>query len=347
MIRYADTFFRYWLIAIMPIIVLPLAAYATLVRHAPETVVASVNLWVQQNAAGSMTSYNQWNTPAQNESAILDQLRQTTGFDRAVAAGSPIYRSTLAKMPAYQRDDAVVSDMLKNLQITSQANWPILINVSYTSKDWQLAQQVILSFINVARSRVQDMNQQQVTQNLQYYRGQLQNAVQSQARSAKALSDYLTKYGIDPSEVSARLDYDPTLATLYKQNQSDQQNVIDVQTQIAKLQEQTVSSSDQAQSPFEVLDSPTIIGISSKKTQIMNLAIALILGLLLGGGFIVFKTAMDRSLRYAAEVPGLLELPVLAVIPYESGLAKQRIGAASSANNVIPHRHLIGLRRTG
>lgn len=346
MIRYVDTFFRYWLIAIVPVVALPLVAYTTLVRHAPTTVVASVNLWVQQNA-GSTTSYNQWNTPAQNESAILDQLLQTSGFDRAVAAGSPIYRSMLAKMPAYQRDNAVVSDLVKNLQISSQANWSILINVSYTSKNWQLAQQVILSFLNAARDRIEQMNQQQATQNQQYYEIQLQNAVQSQKRSAKALSDYLAKYGINPNEVSSRLDYDPTLATLYKQNQSDQQNVIDVQTQLAKLQGQTASSSSRAQSPFEALDPPTITAVSSKKTQIMNLAIALILGLLLGGGFIVFKTAMDRSLRYATEVPRLLDLPILAVIPYDHSLARRRIGETPSGDKVISDRRLIGLRRTG
>jgi capsular polysaccharide biosynthesis protein len=40
-----------------------------------------------------------------------------------------------------------------------------------------------------------------------------------------------------------------------------------------------------------------------------------VLGLLLAGAFLVVMTAVDRTFRSPADVPTLLDLPILAVVP--------------------------------
>jgi capsular polysaccharide biosynthesis protein len=55
---------------------------------------------------------------------------------------------------------------------------------------------------------------------------------------------------------------------------------------------------------------------SSKKKLLLNLGIVFAVGVLLGGTFVVARTALDRSVRYGDEVPKLLGLPVLGIVPY-------------------------------
>lgn len=344
--RYAETFFRYWLIIIVPIVVLPVAEYA-MTRHTPKTVIVSQNVWVDQSLAAPSATYNQWLSPAQNEQVSLNQLLQSSSFDLDVARGSAIYRKTLASMNAYQQDTVVATDLLKNLQVTARSDWPNLVNISYTSKDWLLGEQIVASFLTVARTRTESLNKQQTDQSLQYYTYQLHDAQQREAQSAKALSNYIASKGYAPTEVIAQMSSDPTLASLSRQNQSDQQDVANAQAQVSKLHAQQVPGTVVDQAPFQVWDSPSVTAVSTKKQQIMDLAIALILGLLLGGGFMVVKTALDRSLRYADEVPMLLDLPLLAVIPYSDALAKQRVGGAQTASKAMPQRRLLGARRAG
>src|SRR5579885_1506644 len=92
--RYAETFFRYWLLLILPIIALPAATYA-MVRHAPKTVVASANILVGQSLAGPSSDWSQWLTAAQNEAASLNQMLQSPSFDLTVAHTSPVYAQAL------------------------------------------------------------------------------------------------------------------------------------------------------------------------------------------------------------------------------------------------------------
>lgn len=57
--RYAETFFRYWLLVLIPIIALPIGEYA-MIRHTPKGVLASANIWVDQAPGSAGASYTQW-----------------------------------------------------------------------------------------------------------------------------------------------------------------------------------------------------------------------------------------------------------------------------------------------
>jgi capsular polysaccharide biosynthesis protein len=328
--RYAETLFRYWLIALVPLVVLPLADYA-FIRYTPKTLLTSANIWVNQSVADQPSLTNQYLTPAQIEANTLSQLLQSPSFDLAVARGSSIYRQMLAR--AGDPGTVALQDLSAHVQIAPAGD--NVLTVSYTSKNWSLGPQVINSFLSTALKEEQALNQQQTKSNMASAQAQLQNAQQRLATSSQKLSDYMTAQNIAPKALLTDQALDPTLATLYQQYQADQANVASAQQQLTKLQAQSaLPATVVEQAEFQVLDHPrvNISSASRRSKELTNVAIAALVGLLLSGGFVVVKTALDRSLRYADEVPELLGLPVLAVVPHSNALATQHTGPQSATS---------------
>jgi hypothetical protein len=340
--RYAETFFRYWLIIILPVIVLPAATYA-MVRHTPKTVVATANILVAQSLAGPSGDWSQYQTAAQNEAADLNQLLQSPSFDLAVARTSPIYAQALSS--GRTSPDSVVTDLSTNVQIVPKG--PSMLGVSYSSKYGDVAVQVVNSLLGTARDQAQTLSRLQIASAITYYGYQLQNARQQLSQSTQKLRAYMSVHGVTVDQLNPDMAADPTLATLYRQNQADQAAVADAQQKITTYRTQSTLPANLVAGSFTVVDQPRITVVSSKKTQIMQLAIALVVGLLLAGIFLVAKTALDRSLRYVDEVEELLGLPVLSVVPYSRTLAVQRIGSSQLTAKAARRGPLHGLLRTG
>lgn len=342
--RYAETFFRYWLVALVPIVVLSLVGYAVM-KSTPKTAQASAKLWVEPSAADTITNYNQFETPAQSEQDALSQLLQLSSFEWSVAQGSPLYMQIVKKQPDPRL--FVGTDLQKNVQFTPSGNNLLYVSYTFTDRNWQVGAQVVQSVLNVALNQTQLLSQQQGKANISYYQAQLTVAEQRAKQSARAFDRYRTAHGVTSTDLNAQMAVDPTLASLYSQSQADQSSVADVRQKLAALQLQSTASSATGQSGVTIADAPSVIIVSSKKKEIMGLAIYLVIGLLLGGGFIVVKTLRDRSLRYADEVPEALDLPVLAVVPYNPALAGRDSKAMTSMDKSGPGKNPLTLRQTG
>jgi uncharacterized protein involved in exopolysaccharide biosynthesis len=341
--RYAETFFRYWLIALVPLIVLPLAGYVV-VKRTPQTIQASAKMWVEPSPAPSFASYNQYETPAQNEQDRLTQLLQISSFDWDVARGSALYMSALAKQP--NPADYLGRDLRTNVQFTAAGDNLLDVSYTYSSRNTQLGIQVVQSLLNVALNQTHLLDEQQAAASISYYQYQLQLAQQNLAQSSQKFARYMAAHHYTSAELNAQMAVDPTLASLYQQVQSDQASVSNIRQQVAALQMQSTASSAPGQDGLRVVDPPSLTIISSKKKEILNLALYLLAGLLLGGGFVVTRTLLDRSLRHADEVPDLLGLPVLAVLPYDPARALPR-RAAAPRSNAQARQPLAGLRQIG
>ena len=340
MIRYAATFFRYWFIVLLPILVLPVAEY-TQVRHSSFSVYASANIYIQQSPTAGNTP---WLTPAQSAVNNIDQLLQSPSFDLAVASKSERYTRLLARNA--NPGGIVFADLTKNVQVAPKGD--NLVNIGYTGNDWLLAEQVVKSIIDAAQTYTAKFNQQESAQNVNYYAGQLHNAKLQAARSARQFSDYLTQHGITITELTTLLGADPTLATLYDQSRSDQANVTSLQQKLNSVSSQPDAPPSVAgASTFFVTDPPTASIVSRKKQEILSIAIALLIGLLLGGGFLVTMTAMDRTVRFIDEAPSLFGLPLLAVAPYDTSLANWSVGSSAPSPATNSANHESGWRRIG
>lgn len=338
--RYAESFFRYWLIALAPIVVLSLVGYAT-IRSTPKTAQATAKLWIDPSASDLSASYNQYQTLAQNEQDVLTQLLQISSFDWAVARGSTLYMQMLSKYAS--PGDHLATDLQRNVQFTPGGNNLLYVSYTYADKNLQLGVQVVQSVLSAALDQTHLLNQQQAASSLRYYKQQLQLARQHMRQSAQAFARYMAAHDIASTELNAQMTVDPTLAGLYQQVQADQASASSIQQKIAALQLQSTGLSDAVQSGIRIADPPSVIIVSSKKKELTNLAIYVVIGLLLGGGFVVVKTLMDRSLHYADEVPEVLGLRVLAVLPYNpdsSAFAAQGGKVGRPANKAGPSKRL-------
>ena len=309
--RYAETFFRYWLLILAPIVLVPVGTYA-LVKGTPRSVTSTANIWVNQ-PLGANTATNQFETPAQNEADAINQLLQSPTFDLAVADGSSIYRGRLAK--SSDPRSAVTADLARNI-LTNPVG-PNLLQITYKTDNWNQAPQVVQSLITNVAVQTVAMLQQETQANIAYWQNQLPPLKLNASDSANILRTYLRDHKYSVADIPTLEATDSTLATLYQQSQADQAAVNNAESQLVQLSsKRVVTTTGPQQSNFHVQDSPNIAVVSQKKQQILDLAIGLVLGLLLGLGFMVTKTLLDRSIRYAGEVPELLGLPVLAVVPY-------------------------------
>jgi capsular polysaccharide biosynthesis protein len=318
--RYIDTFFRYWLIAVLPIIVIPTAAYM-IVRHTPPKIMAVANVWVDQNPPGYD---NQFMTPAQNEASNFNEFVQSRSFDSDVIKGVPAFQQMLAKGVSM---DVLISNLTKNLLITAGGEAGTathLINLSYTGASADEASGVLQSFLSTVHKQEVARTSSETQTSIYLLSYQLKTATQNLAQATQSYRDYLTRHGYQPSDIQNAQSSDPNVATLLQQVTVAQQTVTDDRQQLSKLKAQlNVPPSIAQQGSFTIKDMPSVLYTSNTKTKLMDLAIAIVVALILGLGFVVVRTALDSSVRFVDEVPHLLGLPVLTVVPYDNTQTKR------------------------
>jgi len=332
--RYLDTFLRYWYIALLPVIVLPLAVYRLDNKETrTQTAYASQYIRASQSVLGSLTIYNSGQTPAQNEAAIISQFVHDPSFDQIIASTTPTYAQALARRGSAGPD--AVTDLSSNVQVSALGY--DLVSVSYSSDtgDPRVAQAVLGSVLAQADQQTMQQqaglyNEQLVTLNKQ------QTAVKKRmSLDDKALLVYLRRkhFGFTSDAIAQHAFYDPTLSGLSQQVQTDQGRinsivgtVEDTQGKLDALGPSTPGG--QSTFAFDIAPQGTIVHGVNKR--LIALLVALALGLLLGGGFVVLRTALDRSLRFVDDVPQLLELPVLGVVPHARQRTNGRGGADAS-----------------
>jgi len=310
--RYVDTFFRHWIIALIPVLVLPVAGAGLALSNRGNTV-ASSNVWVNQVSTKQLGYADPLATPASNTAAALTQLLQTESFDVLVAHGSPLYWNTVALKP--NRNALVVTDLSKNVVILS--NGPDLVNISYSSKQPSTGIELLAAILKQAPRQFAELNQQQAASTVAFYTHRKKDAQTRLAHATKALGSYMKTHHLHATEMAAQSLFDPAFAALYQAVQSTQVDIDNADQQISQ------ATSQSAGNTFLVYDRPSVVQASlSKKSLALDLAIGLAVALLLSGAFIVGTTALDHSFRYADEVPDLLGVPVLAAVAYGEGLAR-------------------------
>lgn len=308
--RYADTFFRHRLLTIFPFLVL-LPAAILYSRSSVATATETANVWAIPSGIAQLGYSDQYLPPAQNLSNSITQLLGSRSFDRRVAGDSPLYsrgsRSSLR----------VVADLSKNVLVTAQG--PNIVTLAYKNPNAVVAAQVLHAVLKEAGRELNNLNRTQNSKEMAADKTHLASVQAHLKQSTQALGQYMTAKSIPAKDMAAQALFDPNFATLYQAVQSSQIDVQNAEEQLAQI-----GSQSNNQAIFQVIDQPSFATISSrKKTAILDVMIALVVSLLLSGGFLAVKTTLDRSLRYADEVPELVGIPVLGVIPYSPILAKQ------------------------
>jgi capsular polysaccharide biosynthesis protein len=325
--RYTDSFFRHWLLIMIPLLILPVGEYL-LVRHPAPQISANANIYVTQPVSDGT---NPFTSPADIEISNLVQWLQSSSFDLKVAMKSSIYAQGLAH--AADPATAAYNDLSKHVQVTPLGD--NLVNISYDTLDGQEGLQVVRGLLDTATDTTLSITQWQQTIVGGYYSEKLRAAQLQEQQSSKALSDYAHNHGITPAMYALQMDSDPTFANLYAQSKNDQQNVTTLAEQVASSSGQPVSpitiASRQA---YFVADQPTImLTYSSKKKMLTYVGIALALGLIVGVVLLVLLTATDKTMRFAEEAQLLLQMPVMAIVTHSGALSGRD---PQTATNLLP-----------
>ncbi len=306
--RYAETFFRYWMLILVPIIVLPVADFA-LMRHVPKTVVVTADLWVNQAPPG----YNsQFTGAAGNEASYINEYLQSPSDIAPIIGGSTAFAQLERTAPA----DAlkVEQTLLESFQVNPKGQY--LLGVSFTGQDEGIARDAVNGLIAAIQAQQQAQNSSQTQTNIAVTEAQVNTDYKNQAQSKKVLQDYMARKGLQASDLANPNPLDTNLAGYEQQFQNDQKQYLNDQQALSKLRAQAALPASEQQAPFYTKDPAAAIVTSSRKKILLSMLEALAVALFLSGSFLVAKTLLDRGLRYPDEVADVLDLPVLAVVPF-------------------------------
>lgn len=125
-------------------------------------------------------------------------------------------------------------------------------------------------------------------------------------------------------ENNAELEKLPELERGYIKLTRDYVLANEIYTMLNKKLEETKLTEHQAPNNVQVIDEPTLPDRRSSPKLKLSLVIAILLGLLLSSGYVVFKELQHKTIRSAADVKQFLVLPVLGMLPDEVALANVR-----------------------
>lgn len=304
--RYVETLSRYWLIALIPVLVLPIAG-AVLALKAKPNASAVANVWISQTSRNELAFITPYTTPATDGAGELRQLLRTVSFDLAVAGRSPRYWAKAAREPS--RGVWILQDLSKNVQVVAVGS--NLVSISYSNKEATDASQVVGAVVSVAQQRIQHLYQKQSAAGVAFYSRQLSQAQTRLQHAAGSLATYMTRNHIGSNQIATESLIDTRFAGLFGSVQSAQSDVQRFKVALAQAQ-----PAGGLGSPLFVIDPPTIVPVKlSKKTLVLDAAIGLVTALILGGVFVVLITARDDTFRHPDDVVSVLGLPVLASFP--------------------------------
>jgi uncharacterized protein involved in exopolysaccharide biosynthesis len=304
--RYFDTFLRYWIVVLIPIVVLPVAAFL-LFGHTARTYVITTRVNADPTTLSNYAYEEPYASPAQSLADYMtSNLMGSLSFDQRVLRR--VLTTSAATHMKVLPDPAAIEAVPDGYE-------PVAL--SYASTDPVLGKRLIQAFLQQASLKTRHLNLKQTSKGLSELQATVRTDISQFDVANGQFQAYVKAHGIAPSDINSLLPYDPTLGNLYSQVQNRQTTLQKDRAALETEQSQRQSlKSTPVLDIFQNTDPIVAFPQSTRKTEIKNLAIALLLGLLLGGGFLVLKTAFDRSVRFSNEVPELIGLPILANIPY-------------------------------
>ena len=319
MARYLEMFFRYWLRFAVILILLPVpASIATLVYF--RTFQATTNLWVQDptyfgsdvNVIGSnsVPGWNQYLTPAQNETDDMTQYLQTTSFLDSIGAeleksgvGTPGERSKLIySIPKY---------------LHTTPNGSHLVTMTFSCDKAAYCTAVLAATITVFQDRLAEALKAQEQLSTTFLQRQLVTAQTKYDNSQSALETYLRAHpGVsvaDPGSVTAY----PELDRLVTQESQDRDKVAQLQSQLAQAQYTFAAADSFIKTNTQVVDTPRITagGLLGDGSSLRRAAIVWIVAVGIAAAYLVLLVWLDKTARDTRELTSRLSVPVLATVP--------------------------------
>lgn len=312
MSRYVESLFRFRIRFALLLLVIPVAAAAASVAFFP-SYKASAALWVDYptyfGSRFTPVGWNQYLTPAQNESDAFTQLISTSSFVGTL--GDRLSASGAVTDPSEER--TVLGYIYTTLKVNAIGSHLMTISVSCDRKPVCIA--VLNETITLFREQESKLEQDQADVGIAFLSGQLATAQASEKSSEDALSKYLAENPTLKADAVTAASY-PELARLMADVQQQRANVADLQNQLSQAEYLNSGSARLTEVGPLVMDAPHISngGLLGDGTSLKRAMVVAAAAVALGGAYLILVTWLDKTARDTKELERRLNVRVIAAI---------------------------------
>jgi uncharacterized protein involved in exopolysaccharide biosynthesis len=298
-----EALFRHKLLILLPPVLIPLLAGGIAVAATPPTYEAWAGVWVSKPTYLTYADdWNQYVTPAQNQTTRLSDLLKTASFIDDVAKRTSL--ASLAGTPTGQeRLQALITAQLAMLPSGNN-----LLAIRYRASNPQLASQVLEALLEAYKERTVDDRTSQGTLAISFYESRLADAQQKLSDANDKLRRYLVSHArtVDPSRAPASgvAATDPQAAELQHAVEAAQHDADGIRSSLEKARLDVDASLEAQDLGFQVVDEPRVLASSTRDIRRLILfpVAGLLGGIIFSVGMLVTLVAGDRSIRAAVDL---------------------------------------------
>ncbi len=338
MLRYLETFYRYRVLIVAPLVISMIVG-GTIVMLQPRTYEASTKLWVDTTFLGQRTSDNAYITPAQAQSEVLLELLKTRSFaikagqrfalaDEVVdedmhappdlgARANALLKGHLHPRPPSaptqrQVDDQSVTLISQHTKVT--VSGPNVITIIFNHADRGLAARAVQAITDQFLAEVLSGQKAQANAATTFYGGQVKGAQAALAAADAKVYDYLSSH---PEQRAANAVPEVALTALRRDDDDARQRYDALLTKLDDAQLQAAIAAQATPNGYRIIDNAQVPSspVSALKLYLASIGATLVAGLLLTLLALLALAASDTSLRRADEVEKWLGLPLAGVVP--------------------------------
>jgi capsular polysaccharide biosynthesis protein len=323
--RYVEILFRHWARFAVILFLLPTpVSIATLVYF--RTYQAATDIWVESPTyfgsntnvfAGGVSGWNQYLTPAQNETDQLNQYLQTTSFVYAVGD-----RMAADGMADAKLRNKLITSIAKTMHVTP--NGSHLVTITFSCSKAAECTETLTATIAVFQDRLTEALKAQEQLSTSFLESQVTAAQQRRDTSEAALEKYLAEHPAPALGLSSGQTGIPQLDQLVTRAQQDRDQLTALQSQLGQAQ-YTFAAADQfVATSTKVVDAPGITagGFLGDGSSLKRAVVVWLAAVGVAAVYLALLVWMDKTARDVRELVGRLSVPVLATVPMLS--AKER-----------------------
>ena len=333
MLRFVETFYRHRLLLMTPVAVVLIVA-AGLVLTKPRSYDATVRLWAERSGLVSNPNDNQYLTPAQVQTGILNELLGTKYFCVKAGRRGPLhdYLEEVAQRPpslltrieakvglaSYGplSEDQVDKQMFNVLSTSTTVApaGPEVVTITFHGSDPVVTAKVAQAIVDQFLDETLTSQRVQLDAAITFYTGQLKTAQDDVAVTEKAVLDYLVAH---PDQRAPTSVPDARLAQLRRDDDASHQRVINIQTSLQQANISRSAVNVSGVNGLRVLDpaeTPTRAS-SIRKSAMIAGGIGAGLGVLIVVIGVLVLTFADSTVRQPEEVQKVLDLRPVGTVP--------------------------------
>lgn len=298
-----EAFFRHAALIILPIFTLPLVVTAAVLSTPPQYE-AQAGVWVERPTYLNYgpDDINRYLPPATVQRNQLTELLRTRSFVSAVLGETSV--ADVAKTPGQEG----VADEIFGRDVDVVQNGDHLLLIRARAEERELALQLVNALISEFRARAYEDRLLQAQLAINFYQTRVNDA---EAALAQARTD-LAKYVKGNSGVAAALQdggieaarLDPQFAESQRRVDGGQRDADSARQSLGAAQLE-VSAGQQSQTLwFRVVDAPGVSATATRqiKRVLIYPLVALMGGILLAAGMLMFFALSDHSVRTMADL---------------------------------------------